>query len=399
MTIANSVRYWLFIIPLIPSVIVSIFNLYHLLSKRALRTAINNHVIILLLLCGLIETFTDIIWQIYFYRNGVPVSSTPSFCLTWVYLSSAAYISTYILMAWASMERHILVFYPNWLRSKQNRFYFHYIPLAACILYPSIFYAATLLIMSCSLGFNYNRRTCARYSCLTNMSWLSLWDSIGHFIIPTFLTVIFSVALFIRVIYRRYRARGHIDWRNYKKLTAQLLPISILYITIQFPPIVLYAAYAGGLPKIQPVYGYYSDGLYFTYWVVLLTPFASIASLPDLKTKLRNLLFWRPNRRVQPVSTVMGRRNVNQSTAIKTTHQNANQIAANKITHQNIGQPIEMETIHQNANQPATIKMNVEDVNEPIAMEASHQNVHQALGAIKVTRYLDSPVATLPEIQ
>jgi hypothetical protein len=32
-------------------------------------------------------------------------------------------------------------------------------------------------------------------------------------------------------------------------------------------------------------------------------------------------------------------------------------------------------------------------------METSHQNVHQPLGAIKITRYLDPSVATLPEIQ
>jgi hypothetical protein len=70
---------------MIPSILVSIFLLYHLLITPALRKAINNHVIILLLSFGLIEMLTDVIWLIYYYQNGIVLSSTPAFCVTWVF--------------------------------------------------------------------------------------------------------------------------------------------------------------------------------------------------------------------------------------------------------------------------------------------------------------------------
>jgi hypothetical protein len=300
MKISNSVRVWLFLVPLIPSILVTIFVLYHLLVSRAHRRALNNHAIILLLSCGLIEELTDAAWYIHFYRTGTVLSSTRAFCLAWVLFGSIMFVSISILMAWASIERHILIFYPNWLATKQKRFYFHYLPLAISILWPTIFYFVMLIILSCDIPFNYKRRLCNRYSCVTGISWVSLLDSIAHYILPAFITVIFSLALLARVLYSKYRIRGRINWRNYKKLAGQLLPISALYMLLQLPPMILYAAYSGGLPQ-SIANSYYSDALFFNYWVVLFTPFASTMSLSKLGTKCRNLfLFCRRKRAVGP---------------------------------------------------------------------------------------------------
>jgi len=49
---------------------------------------------------------------------------------------------------------------------------------------------------------------------------------------------LFIVILFIRVFYHRHRARRRIEWRTYKKMTAQLLPISALYLILQLPPMI-----------------------------------------------------------------------------------------------------------------------------------------------------------------
>jgi hypothetical protein len=385
MTISNFLRGSLFILPVIPSIIVAIFNLYHLLMNRALRTALNNHVIILLLCCGLIESVTDIPWDIYYYRNGVALVSTPAFCRAWVYLNSSMYISNFILMAWASIERHILVFYPNWLRAKRNRIFLHYLPLATCILYPSIFYFLLLVALPCNATFYYIFRECGQYACIFSIPWVALWDSIGHYIMPAFITVIFSITLFVRVVYKRYRARGQIDWRNYKKMTAQLLPISILYMAMQLPPMILYAAYTGGV-SFQVGSVYYSDALYFTYWLVLLTPFATVLSLPDLKTKCRNLLFWRRNRAVQPVAIEMARRNVNQP-------------AATGMGRPKVNQPTATEMAPANANQPTANEVASTNVNQPTAIEMASPNANQPTGAAMTHLYLDQPVSVLPDVQ
>ena len=278
--------------------------------------------IILLLICGLIEELTDMLWTIYFTCAGTVLSSTPAFCSTWVFVGPTAYIATYILMAWASIERHILVFYPNWFRSKTKCLFFHYLPLAICILWPVLFYFVILIILPCDVTFNYNKKYCGRYNCLINIPWATWTDSIGNYIIPAFTTVIFSVALFVRVLYNRYRIRGRIDWRNYKKLAGQLLPISILYLLLQFPPTILYAAYTFGLLPWSVGADYYSDSFFFSYWVILFTPFASIISLPDLKMKCTNVvLFWRKRRAVGPTVLTISRRNLGQTPAVARTTQ------------------------------------------------------------------------------
>lgn len=90
-----------------------IFDLYDFLSIRTLRIALNNHVILLLLSCRIIEELTDTLWFIVYYLSGTALLSTPTFCLTWVFMGSAMCSSIFILMAWGSIERHIFIFYPN----------------------------------------------------------------------------------------------------------------------------------------------------------------------------------------------------------------------------------------------------------------------------------------------
>lgn len=180
MAISAYIRSWLLLIPLIPSILVSIFNLYHFLSNRVLRTALNNHVIILLLICGLIEQLTDIPWQIHCYRTGTSLFSFPVFCLVWVFLSGSMYVSVFILMTWASIERHILIFYRNWLETKTKRHFFYYFPLAICILCPVIFYFIIFFILPCNISINYNRRFCGLYNCVIINFIVLVWDSIYH---------------------------------------------------------------------------------------------------------------------------------------------------------------------------------------------------------------------------
>jgi hypothetical protein len=124
------------------------------------------------------------------------------------------------------------------------------------------------------------------------------------------------VALFVRLLYSRYRIRGRIDWKNYKILALQLLPISTVYLLLQFPDMILDAAYTGGL-SLSTAANYYPDSVCFTYWVILFTPFAISMSLPNLKRKCRNaILFWRRNPAVGPEVLNNTPRHVSQTPAV-----------------------------------------------------------------------------------
>ena len=71
MPISSPVRFWLYLIFVIPSTLCGIFNLYYFLVKRALRQALSNHVIIIVLFLGLFYNLTDILWLIHHYRTGL----------------------------------------------------------------------------------------------------------------------------------------------------------------------------------------------------------------------------------------------------------------------------------------------------------------------------------------
>jgi hypothetical protein len=119
----------------------------------------------------------------------------------------------------------------------------------------------------------------------------SLWDSIGHYIVLAFITVTFIVALLLRVLCHQYRLRRRIEWRNYRKMTAQLSPISAFYILLQLLPMILCAAYSAGLSRGIAV-SHYSNSIFFRYWVILFTPFTSVMSLSELKKSIETCFYF-----------------------------------------------------------------------------------------------------------
>ncbi|CAF0757151.1 unnamed protein product [Adineta ricciae] len=236
------------------------------------------------------------------------MSFSYEFCKTWAVVGPSMYITAFTLMAWASIERHILIFHPSFMSTKVKRFLFHYVPLVVCILWPAVFYFVTQLIMPCDVILSSTRRYCGLYSCVTYPPWGSYVDSIGNYIAPAFITVVFSLGLFVRVLCYRHHAIGWIKWRKYKKLAFQLLPLSVLYLVLQFPAMILYAAYTAGLSYYVAA-EYYSDSLYMTFWIVLLIPFACALSLPDLGTRCKRMVFfWRPERTIVPHTVLVSRR-------------------------------------------------------------------------------------------
>ena len=306
MPIDYSIWFWLYLVPLIPSILCSIFVLYHLLAQRALRNAINNHVVILMLSFGLFLEVTDIVWFIHYYRTGTALSSTPAFCLCWSFVDAAGYVTVTMLMAWASIERHILIFHQNWIVTNLQRWLLHYLPLIILSVYPGVFYAVIFFIVPCDVPFDYTLTGCGVYSCIYNNLAISLWDNIAHYLLPIFLIVVFSVALLVRVLYHRCRVHGRIEWRNYSKMAVQLLSISAIYFVFLLPTMVFNSAYTFGLSRDVAADVFYTTIL-FNYYTILLAPFVCVVSLPELRSKLRQIMFCRGRQAVAPVSTTMAR--------------------------------------------------------------------------------------------
>jgi hypothetical protein len=78
---------------------------------------------------------------------------------------------------------------------------------------------------------------------------------------------------------------------------------------------ILYTAYSIGL-NYTIGFTYYIDSVSLTFWVILFSPFACVSSLPNLKAKCKNVIFfWRKNHAVDPQIPRVIRPNLGQMRA------------------------------------------------------------------------------------
>lgn len=288
MEISFAVRFWMYLAFVIPSILCAMFCLYELLFTRALRKALNNHVMIAIVFLVLMYNVTTIVWFIDFYRTGRTMFFTPAFCLIWGYSDFAFFSSILFAVAWASIERHILIFYQNLFATRMKRVFFHYAPLCISTLYPFIYYMFIFFVHPCNVIHSPTVYECGSYFCAFTDPVMHYWDTFANNIAPVFSIVIFSVALLGRVWYSKYRANQPMRWRNYRKMTIQLLSVSSLYVILMFPPMFIHTVYVAGVPPTFAE-GFYTITTYTCYFVFFLTPFGTMFSLPELRSRLSNI--------------------------------------------------------------------------------------------------------------
>jgi hypothetical protein len=287
-SLPRSVRFWLLFISDVPSIICSFLLLYHLIHDRTVRNALNNHVIILLLILGLATQLIEIPFYLAFIANlGIVKPSVPGTCLTWWFVSFGMYNGGTILMAWAALERHILIFNYRWVSTKRGRILVHYLPIMILLLYIFIFYIYVLFILSCKNTYEYTLPICNEYPCYQDDTILGMWDFIVNNIVPSLLTAFLSVALLIRVIQQKRRLNQQIHWRKQRKMTIQLVSISVLNIIFNIPLNLVSLAHLCGLPDDYAVeeehYFYFS-----CYFLIFLFPFVCLYSYPELYMKVKS---------------------------------------------------------------------------------------------------------------
>ena len=313
MLISNSVRFWLYLVPIIPSMIITIFGLYRLGISRTFQSPLKNHCKLLLLSCVFVGELFDITWHIDYYYRGTVISQTFAFCTVWIFIDSVTSVSISILIAWASIDRYMTTFHSHWLATNVKRFFFHYLPLSVCILYPMSFYFIIFFIMPCDVPFNYDSILCNRSECTFHSHSIALWESVTHYAIPVCITVAFSVTLLVRVAYYVYHNCDRVKCNKYKKTAIQLLPISVVYILLQLPPMLLHVAYTAGLSRSIAA-DYYSDSIYFRYWIMLFIPFAYVTPLSELRRqKHKVVVFWKRRHVVEPVMIDIASQKISES--------------------------------------------------------------------------------------
>jgi hypothetical protein len=307
--IPRIVRFWIILPFYIPSLICSLFALYHFIFNRTLRQALHNHVIILLLLINFIVQLTSIPWTLHYYRVGYVPSQTPSFCLTWQFIDEALYITTTILFAWATIERHILIFHDRLVATQYKFIFVHCLPIVIIVLYCISYNTIVILFPPCQNTFVYSQIVCGYPLCYYDTDLVAMWDIIVNDMIPTIIIIVCSVALLFRVIYQKHQMRRPIRWRNHRKMTIQLLSITVLYLVIYIPKMLMEFIHLCGVSEdVGANFVIYAD--FIQHYGNLLLPFICTGSMPELEAKIRKMFscWQRQTRVIRPETMSLSRR-------------------------------------------------------------------------------------------
>ncbi|CAF4033460.1 unnamed protein product [Adineta steineri] len=286
--LSATARFWVLLIFEIPSMICCLFLLYHLCFDRTLRNTLNNHVFILILINVLLSEIIDIPNYLTFLRLNYVWPQIPINCYLWWYATYGNLYTIGMLMAWASIERHILIFHYQWLNTKVKRILIHYIPLTTIALYACIFYATCIFFPVCQPTFNYSSAWCIG-PCYIRSYALSLYDLLFNITLPCLVILIVNILLFIRVFKQKQRLHQEIQWQRYKRMIIQLASCSLLFLIPEIPTVGILLAQKGGLP--YGATGQFESFVFFScYFIVLLMPFICFGSSEEIWTKMKLIM-------------------------------------------------------------------------------------------------------------
>ena len=321
LSIALSTRFWVYFFSFLLSIVCCLIVLYYLLFDRVLRRNINNHIIIILLFNTLLYELLSIPFFLSYYYLGTVWPAVPVLCLFWMFSDGGLFTIALILVAWASIERYLLIFHGHWVSTRKKRFFIHYLPLITIPVYCFIFHAMTILFPPCENIIKYELPLCGRPLCYYEMKSVALWDTVVHNILPTLAIVFFSIVLLVRVLLQKHRMRQQILWRKHRKMTIQLLSMSTLYFVLYIPPMFVELAQQCCVSEEFGANFQLQAGL-FSYYVICFIPFLSIISLSGRTFKLNTIITcWRRQRHtVNPAILPMTRAMPAQANTVVSTH-------------------------------------------------------------------------------
>ncbi|CAF1079934.1 unnamed protein product [Adineta steineri] len=272
-SVSATARFWILVFFEIPSIFCSIFLLYNLYFDRTLRQVLNNHVIIVILIVGLFSQATDISNYLTYLRLGYVWPQTVINCYIWWFVGATAYNLLGMLMAWTTIERHIIIFHHQWLNTQKKRICIHYIPLISIISYACIFYIVCVFFVSCDSTPYYTEYWCYG-PCYLGIFGLNIYD--------TFVNV-------IRVIRQKQRLRQQIQWYKYRRMIIQVVSCSLLYLLFNIPLMSMYLGLIFGLP--YGATGEFEIFIYFfAYFIPVLMPFICLGSSKEIWIKMKKMV-------------------------------------------------------------------------------------------------------------
>lgn len=283
----------------VSSLPVFVLLLYFLLTKPNLYQSLSNHAIILLLISNGLQTLIDVPSQLGYYYTGIMRPATVAYCVYTYFIDYTFFTTCFLLLTWASFERHILIFHKQFFNVRAKRICLHYLPLCFCCVYPVLYYIVFLLLYPCENTYDESTASCSLACYLTHSDVLALYEQIFHGYAQIFLTFVFNVSLFIRVLRQKRRAGHQLSRSKSWKLMIQLLGMCCLLLVTN-----------GGFFLIQLVqllwdenFGIDASG--WIYPISLCMPpavaFVCLGTLKDVRTYIIRLICRKHQDSVMPL--------------------------------------------------------------------------------------------------
>ncbi|CAF2038846.1 unnamed protein product [Rotaria magnacalcarata] len=275
-------RFWILLPPEIASTLCTLIILFYIFTNRKARSNIKNHVLVLVLLLGLAIQLIDVPFYLNFIVHSAVIPTSSATCLIWNFVDVGLYNGSLILMVWMAFERHILVFHDQWLSTRKKRLLIHFVPLSSITLYIFIYYIYAYFLYPCENVYDYTSLYCGFTACYLNNTSLNWWDTLANIVIPSLLEPIFTFSFLFRIIWYKKRSRQALQWRKQRKMTIQLMGLSVPNFSLNFPLSVLYIAQICGVPS------YFGANavsyIYFLcYFITFIFSFVCLVSIIDVK--------------------------------------------------------------------------------------------------------------------
>ncbi|CAF2331919.1 unnamed protein product [Rotaria sp. Silwood2] len=297
----------------IPSVLINLFAIYRLhantkLSVFAFRTILH---VSLFTTCTCVPFF---LIELYF-NSYFPLS--PSICKLWLIVDYASIVCLGLLVCWASIQRHILIFGPVHIRKLQSTFKYKLIPSILALGLPLAWYS--ILASTCKYDRTLHETFRCR-PCFENEKFIFLIDTILSLILPLLITIVVTFFLLIRIIRLRLRIFRFPSkkWRRCKRLTRQMILFSLIYLIGLVPYV---------LTNLNSLYNFWpsinlpwciqiADA--FTYVPCCFSSFLSIYAFPEIWTNRRNRRYRHHHHHLQKTNRIHRTKLASTSTMLST---------------------------------------------------------------------------------
>ncbi len=283
---ANRIKFGIFLVLQFFAVCCFLNAFFQYLYRRKLRQTLSYHIIFLLLLTSfLFVTIALPLTEAYLFTSYV-YPSNDLFCSLWTWFHYSVNIINLFLMAYISIERHLIIFHGQILQNKLGKYLLHYCPICFCLIYPPTFYVGAIFLCPCTNTYDYTQLLCTWPCYFGNYTWSNI-DLFFNNYTPLLTIPIFCFSLYIRVFYQKRSMRLEANkWRRDKKHILQLFAISSLYLLMWMP------LQIAGLVNIywDPAFLVQAqiDYMYlFPYFIHLIYPFIVIFTM-DHKNRIDN---------------------------------------------------------------------------------------------------------------